>query len=207
LVIVLFSLVHLSIISVIPWREALVSRDNLTAEFMTRIHGSWAATAVTVCLVGSCFVSAFSGTLGYSRVPFAAARNGHFFRWFDDVHPTHRIPHRSLLLIGGLMLVSSFMSLDVMITALIATRILEQFIAQIFAVMLLRHLQPDRPKPWRMWLYPLPCAIALVGWIYVYATTGWLFILIGIGTLVAGLLVFLVWSRQVNDWPFGMNDG
>ncbi len=202
-VVVLFVLLHLAITGVVPWRDAAAAKDNLTAEFMTRVHGPWAAMAVTVCLIGSCFASCFSGTLGYSRVPFAAARGGHFFRWFGAVHPSHRIPHRSLLLIGGMVLFWSFFSLDVIITALIATRILEQFVAQVFAVVLLRNREPDRPRPWRMWLYPLPCAVALVGWLFVYVCTGRLFIAMGATTLLAGAVVFLVWARRRGEWPFG----
>jgi amino acid transporter len=201
-VVVLFTLVHLAITGVVPWREAAAEKDNLTAAFMARVRGPGAATAVTVCLVGSCFASAFSGTLGYSRVPFAAARDGHFFRWFGAVHPRLAIPHRSLGLIGGLILFWSFFSLEAIITALIATRILEQFVAQVFAVVLLRHAQPDRPRPWRMWLYPLPCAVALVGWLFVYAGTGRLFIAIGLGTLAAGVVAFLAWAKWRMTWPF-----
>ena len=201
-VVVLFVLVHLAITGVVPWREAATFKDNLTAEFMTRIHGQWAAVLVTICLIGSCFAATFAGTLGYSRVPFAAAREGHFFQWFAAVHPKHQIPHRSLLLIGGMILFWSFFSLETIITALIATRILEQFVAQVFAVVLLRNLQPERPRPWRMWLYPLPCVVAMVGWVFLYATTGLLFIAIGAGTLVLGAVVFLIWSKRMKTWPF-----
>jgi amino acid transporter len=169
---------------------------------MSRLHSQWGAVAVTVCLIGSSFASAFSGALGYSRVPFAAARERHFFGMFGMVHPRHAIPHRSLLLIGGMVLFWSFFSLEAIISALIATRILEQFVAQVFAVMLLRHKQPNRPRPWRMWLYPLPCIVALVGWLFVYAGTGALFITIGAGTLAVGAVVFLVWARRQNAWPF-----
>lgn len=200
-VVVLFVLVHLAFVGVVPWREAAAA-ENLAAEFMARAHGPWAAALVTVCLVGSCFASCFSGTLGYSRVPFAAAREGHFFRWFGAVHPRHAIPHRSLLLIGGMVLFWSFFSLDAIIMALIATRILEQFLAQVVAVVLLRTLQPDRPRPWRMWLYPLPCAIAFVGWSFVYLSTGRMYIGIGALTLLAGAIVFLIWARRQNQWPF-----
>src|SRR5262245_54120589 len=138
-VIVLFSLVHLAIVGVVPWRDAAKETDNLTARFMHDVHGQWAATAVTVLLIGSCFASCFSGLLRYSRVPYSAAREGHFFRWFGAVHPRHKIPHRSLFLFGALVLFWSFFSLGDLINALIATRILEQFVAQVFAVILLRN--------------------------------------------------------------------
>lgn len=202
IVVVLFTLVHLAFVGVIPWREAKQETNNLTAAFMDRLHGAWARDVVTVLLIGSVFASCFSGMLGYSRVPYAAAREGHFFRWFAAVHPRLHIPHRALLLIGAMVLFWSFFSLGDIINALIATRILEQFVAQVFGVIMLRHLQPDRPRPWRMWLYPLPCLIALVGWLFVYISTGTLFIAIGAATLVAGFLVFLVWAARRGEWPF-----
>ena len=199
-VVALFSLVHLAFTGVIPLDSILENKDNLTAEFMTRVRGDWAAKLVTVLLVGSCFASCFSGTLGYSRVPYAAAHEGNFLRWFDAVHPTHRIPHRSLLLIGGLVLFWSLFSLDMIISALVATRIIEQFIAQVFAVILLR--RKGIALPWRMPLYPLPLVVAMVGWLYVYAGTGKIFIILGLGTLLVGLLVYLLWSKSREEWPF-----
>jgi amino acid transporter len=199
-VVILFALTQLAITAVVPWREAAAEKGNLPALFMSRVHGPWAATLVTLLLIGSCFASCFSGTLGYSRVPYAAAQDGNFFRWFAAVHPRLKIPHRALLLLGGMILFWSFFSLDAIITALIATRILEQFVTQVFAVMLLRRAK--RPMPWRMWLYPLPCLVALVGWLFVYATTGWLFILLGAGTLLIGVIVFVVRAWRQREWPF-----
>jgi amino acid transporter len=200
LVVVLFTLVHLAVAGVVPSGDAEQAKSNLTAEFMNRVHGPWAATLVSALLLGSCFASVFSGTLGYSRVPYAAAKERHFFGWFAEVHASHRIPHRSLLLIGGLMLFWSFFSLDAIIAALIATRILEQFVAQAFAVMLLR--KAGRPLPWRMWLYPLPCLLALGGWMYVYLTFDLLYIGVGAATLIIGFVVFMLWAKQQQEWPY-----
>jgi amino acid transporter len=207
-VVVLFVLVHLAMTGVVPWREAKADpvRDNLTAEFMRRIHGDRAAAVVSVLLIGSCFASCFAGILGYSRVPYAAAKEGHFLRWFAAVHPTLHIPHRSLLLIGGMVLFWSFFSLDAVIQALLVTRILEQFLAQVFAVSLLRKRNPDRPRPWKMWLYPLPCLLAFVGWVFVYVTTDSFYILVGLGTLLTGLVVFIGWSYARGVWPFAPAD-
>ena len=101
-----------------------------------------------------------------------------------------------------MMLFWSFFSLDAIITALVATRILEQFVAQVVGVVLIRKLHPDRPRPWKMWLYPLPCVVALVGWIFVYASTGGLFIAIGAATLTLGAMVFFAWAYQRRTWPF-----
>jgi len=205
LVCVLFVGLHLAMLGVVPWRDVPTDSDtySLPAEFMRRIHGDWAAVVVTGFLIWSCFGSAFAALLGYSRIPYAAARHGHFFSVFGRLDGRRHIPHISLLLVGALTLFWTFFDLGDVINALITTRILEQFIGQIVAVVLLRSHQPDRPRPFRMWLYPVPCGVALVGWLYVYGSAGWPFIVFGLATLAAGGLVFLVWTSWTRQWPFG----
>jgi amino acid transporter len=88
------------------------------------------------------------------------------------------------------------------IDALITTRILIQFIGQILAVILLRKNAPEMNRPYRIWLYPLPNLIALVGWLFVFATTDRTVILFGLGTLALGLLCFIIWSWRTGQWPF-----
>jgi amino acid transporter len=208
LVVVLFALLHLAMLGVVPWRTVPTDAKeldsySLAATFMGRLHGGWAVKLVTVCLMGSCFIAAFSGLLGYSRIPYGAARAGHFFGPLAAVHPRHHIPHTSLLVVGALTLFWTFFDLDKVIKALVITRILEQFVAQTVGVMVLRRLQPDLPRPFRIWLYPLPCLAALAGWLFVYATSEWLYIVLGVATLAAGVLVFLAWSWRRGEWPFG----
>ena len=107
------------------------------------------------------FASVFSLLLGYSRVPFAAARDGNYFRMFEKVHPRHRFPYVSLLVMGGIAAVFCFFRLADVIAALVVIRILVQFLAQIVGVIVLRVRRPDLPRPFRMWLYPLPALFAL----------------------------------------------
>ncbi|HLW64915.1 MAG TPA: APC family permease [Gemmataceae bacterium] len=208
---VMFIGLHLALVGVVPWEsippddEALKSY-SLSAKFMERIHGDWAVIAITLMLIGSCFASAFAGMLGYARIPYAAARHGHFFSLFGAVHPRHRIPHVGLLLVGALTLFWSFLDLGNVIKALIVTRILEQFVAQIIAVMVLRRTQPDRPRPYRIWLYPLPCLLALAGWLFLYFTSGLIFIGLGLATLTLGIIAFLLWSSATKTWPFQRTD-
>jgi amino acid transporter len=99
-------------------------------------------------------------------------------------------------------MICSFFSLGMVIDALITTRILIQFIGQIVAVVLLRRNEPELKRPYRIWLYPLPNLLALIGWMFVFATTNWIIIAFGLGTLLLGLLCFVIWSRQTKQWPF-----
>ncbi len=200
LICILFVGLHLAMLGTISWRE-LPSRTeeldsySLPAAFMRRIHGEGAVIAVSLLLIVSSIGSGFAGLLSYSRIPFGAARRGHFFAVFGRVHPRHRIPHLALFLVGGLTVCLCFFDLQNVIDALIVTRILEQFIAQGIGLMLLRSRQPDRPWPFRMVLYPLPCLAAVAGWAFLYYCAGWPFWVLGFSTLAAGVVAFAVWSR------------
>jgi amino acid transporter len=173
---------------------------------MRRLHGNWAAVLVTLFLIWSSFGSCFAGMLGYSRIPYGASRFGHFIKVLAQVHPRLQIPHVSLLVVGGLTLLWTLFDLQNVINVLIVTRILEQFVAQNIGVVLLRWRQPEMPRPYRIWLYPLPCAVALIGWLYLYWAAGVLFISLGFLTLLAGVGVFLVWSWRAGKWPFCAGD-
>src|SRR5262249_33234536 len=145
--------------------------DFVVSIFMEKIYGGRVATLFTAMVLWTAFGSVFALLLGYSRIPYAAARDGYFFKVFGRLHPTKNFPHVSLLVIGLISIFCSFLSLGVVIDALITTRILVQFIGQIFAVMLLRRRAPDMRRPYSIWLYPAPNLIALVGWIFIFATT------------------------------------
>jgi amino acid transporter len=169
--------------------------------FMERIYGPKVAAIFTLMVLWATIGSIFALILGYSRIPYAAARDGDFFSIFGKLHPTKAFPHVSLLVIGGLSIVCSFLALDIVIASLFATRILVQFIGQIVAVILLRKYAPEMKRPYRVWLYPLPCVVAFVGWLFLFATTPgkpkWL----GVGSMVAGVLLYFLWCR-VTRQPF-----
>ena len=203
--------INLSIIGVVPWREFVPAAEHpesnfVVSVFMQKIYGSGVATIFTLLVLWTAFGSVFALLLGYSRIPFAAAKSGYFFRAFGRLHPTKDFPYVSLLVLGAISIVAGFFSLGTVIDALIVTRILVQFMGQVFGLMLLRRQAPDMPRPYRMWLYPLPALVALVGWIFVFATTQLLVILFGVGVLALGCLAFLLWSRSTNGWPFSLEE-
>jgi amino acid transporter len=185
----IYLLTTLSILSVVPWRQAMQSKF-IAAEFIEKLYGGKAASVVTALVLWTAFASVFALLLGYSRIPYAAAINGHFFKIFGRLHPTGRFPHVSLLVIGALSIVASLWPLDQVITALLTSRILVQFIGQIIALDYMRRHRPDIPRPFRMWVYPVPSLIALLGWTYIFVTSGWIYVGFGLLTLAAGVVVF-----------------
>jgi amino acid transporter len=144
----------------------------------------------------------FALLLGYSRIPYAAAVQGDFFKPFARLHPTGDFPHVSLYVLGGIAIIASFFSLEQVVTALITTRVLVQFLGQVVAVPLLRRRLPESARPYRMWLYPVPAVLAFLGWTYIFLTSGWGYIQVGLLTLVAGVGAFLLWARLAGMWPF-----
>ena len=199
--------INLSIIGIVPWREfvpadARPNSDFVVSIFMEKIYGPRMATIFTAMILWTAFGSVFALLLGYSRIPYAAARDGYFFKVFGRLHPGKDFPYISLIVVGLVSIGCSFFSLGIVIDALITTRILVQFIGQIFAVTLLRKRAPQMPRPYRIWLYPLPNLVALVGWIFIFATSDWRIILFGLGTLTLGIMIFFLWSWRSQRWPF-----
>ena len=107
-------------------KESAILRLQLVAEIARSAFGRWAGYTVAALVMWTAFASVFSLLLGYSRVPFAAAQSGNYFRFLAAVHPKHGIPHRSLVALGLVATVFCFFSLQQVITMLVVTRILLQ---------------------------------------------------------------------------------
>jgi amino acid transporter len=167
---IIYLLVNLSVIGVLPWQDAAKS-DYVISDFMQKLWGTGVAKAFTLLLLWTSLGSVFALLLGYSRIPYAAARDGVFFKVFGKLHPSGHFPHISLVLVGLLAAAFSFLPLDAAIAALLATRILIQFLAQCGGIFLLRKHFPDKARPYKMFLYPIPVLISIVGWVFVFGFT------------------------------------
>lgn len=201
--------INLSIIGTVPWREFVPAdrtkpvSDFVVSIFMQKIYGVTIAKLFTYLILWTALGSCFALLLGYSRIPFAAARDGYFFKPFAHLNEKGKFPDVSLLVIGAIAIICSFFALDIVISVLIITRILVQFIGQIIGLWLLRKQSPDKSRPFRMWLYPLPSFVALLGWIFIFATSELKIIFFGLSTLALGIIAFLLWSLRQHSWPFG----
>ena len=194
----IYSLTNLGLIAVVPWREAMHSKF-IAADFMTKLYGARAASIVTVLVLWTALASVFALLFGYSRIPYAAALNGDFFKSFGKLHPKGDFPYVSLLVIGGLSMLASMWALDDVITALVTSRIVIQFIAQIAVLLYLRRKRPEVARPFRMWLYPVPAAMAFAGWVFLFLTSGWKFAGFGLLTLGAGVGAYWIWTKNANS--------
>ncbi len=213
LVAVIYLVMNISIMGVIPWQELVKGSQTGESHYvvslmMQRIYGSWAGSLATLLIMWTAFGSVFSLLLGYSRVPYAAALDGNFFKVFGRVHREHKFPHVALLTLGLVGFLFCFLSLAEVIAALVVIRIVIQFISQTVGLLIWRRRNPESPRPFKMWLYPLPAFISLAGFVFVlfsrrnFATE----IRYAAIIFIIGLVVYLVRSFMKKEWPFSTGD-
>ncbi len=202
----LYLVMNISVLGVVPWQEMTgahrgASGYAVIAVLLERTFGHLAARVIAWMVIWTAFGSLFSLLLGGSRVPYAAARDGNYFRSLGQLHPRGNFPGRSLLLLGSIACVFCFFDLRTVIQALVAIRIVLQFLLQQVGVMVLRRRQPDLPRPFRMWLYPVPALVACAGSVFLLisrhgaARELWA----ALAVAVSGSVVYLVRMRRQRD--------
>jgi amino acid transporter len=199
LVVALYVVMSTVIIGVIPWTEARQTRTIasvfIARTFSNQATGQLAAGLMTGLILFVTASSLYAVILGYSRIPFAAAREGQFFQVFARLHPTKHFPHVSLVTLGALTIPFCFFSLGQLVSWLILVQIVSQFIWQCAGVILLRRYRKDVPQPFVMWLYPIPALIALALWIYVFVSAPLSGILFALAFVATGVLAYWIFER------------
>ncbi|MEV4440583.1 APC family permease [Streptomyces sp. NPDC049577] len=215
-IMVIYLLLQIGTLGVVDWREMLdpgsTAATSVASAVLERTWGKAAANAVTVLILVTAFASVYTGLLGGSRVPYDAAREKVFFRPFGTLHPRHRFPVLPLVTMGVIgavgFLIGRHTDLATLIQLLTTVMVLVQALAQIVAVTVLRRRQPGLPRPYRMWLYPLPSLVALVGWLVIYGyadrnSPGRHPIEWSLAWVAAGCAAFAAWAAYEKVWPFG----
>ena len=205
----LYLLMNVSVLGVIPWQEFTNNRPSashtaMVAELLGRSFGPAWAKAGAWLVIWTAFGSLFSLLLGASRVLWAAAVEGNYFRPLARLHPRGGFPANVLLLLGAIACICCFFDLKAIIAALVALRIVLQFLLQQVGVVLLRRRRPDMPRPFRIWLYPLPVILATLGFLFVLASRAHAGreIVAALVVTVSGVAMYLWRARRDAAWPF-----
>jgi basic amino acid/polyamine antiporter, APA family len=176
----------------------IAASTHVGADAAGRVLGPVGGTLVSVIILLS-IVGALNGAiLTCPRVYFAQAQDGLFFRRFAEVHPRYRTPGFAILAQGvwaSVLIVSG--SYEALIDyAMFAIWLSYAFM--IAGVMVLRGTQPDLPRPYRMWGYPvtpllfLGIAVWFLGNMLVTRPAP---SFAGLGLIAAGVPVYFVWRR------------
>jgi amino acid transporter len=209
LVAALYLLMNTSVLGTMPWQELIGqaganARLSVAAVVVQRAYGALAGRIVALLVVWTAFASVYALLLGYSRVPYAAALDGNYFRIFARVHPRHRIPNVSLLMLAGVSMVFCMLQLVDLVAALVVIRILLQFLLQQVGLIVLRRTQPELERPFRVWLYPLPPLVAMAGFLYIlfsrpnFARE----IFFAMVVVLTGTGTYMLRAGKRREWPF-----
>ena len=204
---VLYLMMNVSVVSVIPWQHAKDSKF-IVSEFIQALAGNNAAKIVTCLILWVAFASVFSATLGYSRIPYAAAADGEFFSAFGKLHATKNFPYVSLLFLGGTAFIFSMLfsnKLGEVISAILAMRIMIQFIGQAIGLLILRSKKNEIEFPYKMPLFPLPVILAIIIWIFILVSTGSHLMFGGLIVIFLGVFVYFIKAKAKKEWPFVKN--
>jgi APA family basic amino acid/polyamine antiporter len=204
---IIYIVMNISILGVIPWRELVKGSAEgryLVSAMMERLYGSWAGKLATILIMWTAFASVFALLLGYSRIPYAASLDGNFFKIFGRVHKKHQFPYVSLLTLGSVAALFCFLSLVQVIAALVVIRIVIQFLSQTIGLIIWRWKNPGAPRPFKMWLYPIPALVSIAGFLFVLFSRKNFGIEIKYAgmILLGGLIIYFVRSYSKRDWPF-----
>jgi APA family basic amino acid/polyamine antiporter len=209
---VLYLAMNTSVLGVIPWQELVHdassanggdTRYAVVAVVMQRTFGLIPARIIALLVMWTAFGSLFAAMLGGSRVPYAAALDGNFFKPLGHVH-AKGFPDRALLVLGGVACLCCFLHLATLIESMIAIRIVLTFLLQQVGVMILRVKQPALFRPFRMWLYPLPALVAIAAFVFILTARVkaerqiWTALVVGI----TGAVAYAIRARKQREWPF-----
>jgi len=186
------------ILGVLPWQE-IAKSEFVASTYFEHIYNHTTGQIATVLILIIALASLFSVILGYSRVPYAAAKNGDFFAVFAKVHPKHKIPHISLLALGGLGFIFSLLfRLSDVITAIITVRILIQFVSQAAGVIAWHYSKRNDKRPFKMPLFPIPAILSILIWLFIFYNTTWPYMAGALGIIVSGCILFKIKEDYAN---------
>ncbi|MFZ0663785.1 MAG: APC family permease [Acidobacteriaceae bacterium] len=203
----LYLSMQVSVLGVIPVHEmthAGAAKLAVVAVLMQQTFGATAARVLALLVMWTAFASVFSLLLAYSRVPYAAALDGNYFHIFARLHKRHGFPDVSLLALGAVTAVFCFFDLAVVIAALVAIRILLQYVLQQIGVIVLRIKRPEMRRPFRIWLYPLPPLLALAGFLFIVFSRREASreLLDAVFVALSGSLIYFARAYGRGEWPF-----
>jgi basic amino acid/polyamine antiporter, APA family len=196
-----YVLTNLAYFTVLSGTEVAAS-DRVAADMLRRVAGPTGAAIVSAAALISIFAALNGSILAGARVPYAMARDGNFFKFLARVHPTYGTPSASILALGlwSSLLVLSGQYEELYTLVIFSSWIL--FAMAVAGVIVLRQRQPNLPRPYRTWGYPVvPVVFVLVTFALLYSIfrtspreSG-----IGLGFLLAGLPFYFHWKGRVSE--------
>jgi fructoselysine transporter len=193
---VLYLAMQTMVLGVLPL-DQVAGSEFVVSVYFEHIYNSHLVGQIATVLILVIAASAlFAGILGYSRIPYAAALNGDFFSIFGKVHPKHKFPHVSLLVIGGVgFLFSLLFRLGEVISAILMMRMLVQFVAQAAGLIAWHYREPGTERPFKMPLFPIPALISIAIWLFIFISNETRYQLFAVSIIASGIAAYYIRER------------
>jgi APA family basic amino acid/polyamine antiporter len=197
-VMAIYILANLAYFYVLP-ASGVAGSDRVAAEMMRRVWGAGGANAVSVAAMISIFAALNGSILTGSRVPYAMARDGLFFKSIGEVHPKYFTPANSIIALSAwsMILILSGGYDQLFTYVIFASWILYGMATA--SVIVLRFKRPDMPRPYRAVGYPvIPIIFVLVAIALILSTLqkSPRESLLGLGIMATGIPFFMYWKRK-----------
>jgi fructoselysine transporter len=188
---ILYLAMQTMVVGVLPW-ETVAKSDFVASIYFEHIYNShFVGQVATFLILIIAMASLFSAILGYSRIPYAAAKEGDFFRVFAKVHPKYHFPHVSLLAIGAVgFIFSLLLRLGEVITTILMMRMLVQFVSQAVGVIAWHYRKPHEERPYKMPLFPIPAVLSIAIWLYIFFSNEVKYQLFAFGVITSGIVAY-----------------
>lgn len=198
LVIVLFLLFNFVCFKALPFDVIAVSQ-HVASDVFASFAGKAAALAITVVMAISALGTLNASVLSGARVDYAMARDGLFFKFLAEVHPKYRTPGVALIFqcwMGSLMaMTGTFEDL----TSLVMFGSWIFYGLAVVSMMRMRRTEPNLPRPFRTWGYPVIPVLFIAG-AWAVAASLWLArpvrCSIGLAVILFGLIFYRSWRMQ-----------
>ncbi|MEW5979063.1 MAG: amino acid permease [Acidobacteriota bacterium] len=196
----LINAAYLYALSVEDLRGVVNVGEKASIHLLGQQAGRWVVAAIIVSILGA----VNSVILTAPRIYYAMSRDGHFFESMGRVHRRFRTPANAIViqaLWSGVLVVSGTFGqlLTYTVVAMLTFSILTAI-----GVLLLRHKQPDLPRPYRTPGYPWIPVLFVLSYVVILANTlvgrpreG----LIGLGIVILGSPVYFFWRRKAPLLP------
>jgi APA family basic amino acid/polyamine antiporter len=203
-VILLYLLANVAYLRVLPLSRIAAS-EHVAATVTEQTMGPIGATVIALTIMLSSAGAANGAILTSPRIYFAQARDGLFFRKMAEIHPRFRTPSFSILVQG---IWTSVLAVSGSYETLISYALFAMWLFHgmtVLGVLVLRRKYPDKPRPYRMWGYPLsPLLFALFALWFVANTlvTRPVPSLAGALIMAGGIPIYYLWkSRASRSFP------
>lgn len=172
LVMAVYIIINVAYLFVLP-ASTLAATKTPAADVARIIFGPSGGKIITIGILVSIFGALNGYILTGARIPYAMATENKLpgSNWLAKLNPTFQTPVNSSILMAVIAILLIFSGKFDQLTDLLIFVIWIFYVMTFYAVFVLRKKQPNLLRPYKVPLYPIVPAIAIIGGLYIILNT------------------------------------